>query len=211
MARTALVAGASGLIGGYVLDRLLAEPRYGRVVSIGRRILDRQHAKLEQRIVDFDQLEDASGLQADDVFCCLGTTIKKAGSQEAFRRVDYLYPLDLARTARAQGADQFLIVTSLGADAGSSVFYSRVKGEVEQAIRALDYPTCYFLRPSLLLGERDEVRTGEQIAQAVMPALRFLFVGPFKKYRPIHAERVAGAMVHLALHGPAGTYAVDSD
>lgn len=127
--RTALLLGATGLVGGHCLNFLLNDESYGRVSVLGRRPLEREHPKLEQHLVDFDRLENSAELiQAQDVFCCLGTTIKKAGSQEAFRRVDFEYPLQSARVAARQGAERFLIVTAIGADPGSRIFYNRVKG-----------------------------------------------------------------------------------
>ncbi len=134
--RQALLAGATGLIGGHVLTRLLAHPAYSRVEILVRRELPIRDPKLVQRVVDFERLEAVAGTAAQDVFCCLGTTIGKAGSQEAFRRVDHDFPLALANFAKAAGAQQFLMVSSLGADSKSSVFYSRVKGETEHDVTA---------------------------------------------------------------------------
>jgi uncharacterized protein YbjT (DUF2867 family) len=201
-ARTALVAGASGLVGGALLDALLARPEYGRVVALVRRALAREGAgdKLEQREVDFDSPEASlRDARADDVFCCLGTTIKKAGSQEAFRRVDLDYPLALARAAKAMGAKRFLIVTAVGADPASRVFYNRVKGEAEARIRELALPALDIFRPSMLAGDRTESRPGERIGLTLMRA-----AGPLipARYRPIEGARVARAMVAAAL-GPA--------
>ncbi len=155
--KRALIAGATGLVGGYVLRHLLAHPSYSRVAILVRRESPIRDPKLTQRIVDFAHLDaGVSGVAPDEVFCCLGTTIRKAGSEEAFRRVDYDYPLALARLAKAVGANKFLMVSALGADPKSAVFYNRVKGEVEQAIAAIGLPAAYFFRPSILTGPRAE-------------------------------------------------------
>jgi len=210
--RSALIAGAAGLVGGYVLRRLLAHPSYARVEILVRRELPVRDPKLTQRIVEFARLDaGASGVAPDDVFCCLGTTIRKAGSEEAFRRVDYDYPLALARLAKAAGAGKFLMVSALGADPKSAVFYNRVKGEVEQAIAAIGLPAAYFFRPSLLTGPRTEHRPGEKIGIAVGKLIAPLLIGALRKYRPIHADTVAAAMVYVADHDvAAGVIASDA-
>jgi len=199
--KSALLAGATGLVGGYVLRRLLAHPSYVRVEILVRREMPIRDSKLTQHIVEFARLSDgAPGVAPDDVFCCLGTTIRKAGSEEAFRRVDYDYPLALARLAKAAGAGKFLMVSALGADPKSAVFYNRVKGEVEQAIAAIGLPAPYFFRPSLLTGPRAEHRPGEKIGIAVGKLIAPLLIGALRKYRPIHADTVAAAMVYVADH-----------
>ena len=205
MSRTALIAGASGLVGGHLLQRLLAEPAYAHVAALGRRPLALTHPKLTQHVIDFDRVREAANFpRVDDVFCCLGTTIKKAGSQDAFYEVDFLYVHELARTALAYGATQFLLVSSLGANPHSRIFYSRVKGEVEEAVSRLSYRTVHIFRPSLLLGERAERRLGEGVGIAVSRVVSPLMVGPLRKYRPIAADAVAAAMVRAALGGKPG-------
>src|SRR5882672_191791 len=165
MNRAALVAGASGLVGGHLLQLLLADDAYARVVTLARRRLAAQHPKLEQRIVDFGTLDALSDLpRVDDVFCCLGTTIKTAGSQEAFRRVDHDYVLAVARAGQRAGAAQLLLVSALGADPASRIFYSRVKGEVEADVRRLPYQAIQIFRPSFLMGDRAQVRLAERLA-----------------------------------------------
>jgi uncharacterized protein YbjT (DUF2867 family) len=212
MPRTALLLGATGLVGGELLTLLLADPEYRQVTVLVRRNLSRTHPKLVQRVVDFKDLSKAAdAYQVDDVFCCLGTTIKKAGSQEAFRVVDYTYPLESAKLAARQGAGQYLLITALGADAKSSVFYNRVKGEVEEAIGKLPLKGLHIFRPSLLLGNRQESRTGEKIAVAVMKPLGFLLAGPLKKYRGIQARTVAQAMLRTAKRDVAGRHTYNSD
>jgi uncharacterized protein YbjT (DUF2867 family) len=209
--RTALLLGASGLVGGHCLEWLLAESSYGRVVAPGRHRLDREHPKLEQRVVDFDRLHDHADLfSVDDVFCCLGTTIRKAGSREAFRRVDMQYPRDAARLAAEGGARQYLLVSAAGADPESRIFYNRVKGEAEGAVRELPFECIVLVRPSLLLGDRQERRAAERVAQIVMRPLAPLMLGPLARYRPVHASHVAAALVRLALERRPGVQVIES-
>jgi uncharacterized protein YbjT (DUF2867 family) len=198
--RTALLVGATGLIGSFLLQRLLASDAYARVAVWVRRDLGQTHPKLKSAIVDFDRLHERR-VEAEDVFCCLGTTIKQAGSQAAFRRVDYDYPVALALAAAGSGAKRLLVVSALGANPDSSVFYSRVKGEMEIAVRAAGVPATIFFRPSLLTGPRKEVRRGERIGEAVGKLL-----GPLLgRYRPIAADSVAAAMLRAALENrPSG-------
>jgi len=212
VSRTALLAGATGLIGSHVLQLLLANDAWSRVVTVGRRPSPELHVKLEQRVLDLGELETVSDLpHVDDVFCCLGTTIKQAGSQPAFRRVDHAFVLGIAHAGLHAGAKQFLLVSAIGADAASRVFYSRVKGETESAIRKLTFQSVQIFRPSLLLGERSEFRLGERIAMVVAPPLSLLLVGRLRRYRPIRAETVARAMVNLAREAPRGPNVFEYD
>ncbi|AKJ01403.1 uncharacterized protein YbjT (DUF2867 family) [Archangium gephyra] len=200
--RTALVAGASGLVGGFLLDALLEDSRYREVHSLGRRPLPKQHPKLVQHTVDFARLGGEALPPAQEAFCCLGTTIKKAGSQEAFRAVDHDAVLAFASAAKKAGVQRFLVVTALGADARSRVFYNRVKGEAEEALKAMGFESLVILQPSLLLGDRAESRPGERVAivasRVLAPLLRPL------ASRPIEARTVARAMVALAHSAPQG-------
>jgi uncharacterized protein YbjT (DUF2867 family) len=209
---TALLLGATGLVGGHVLDLLLADPAYRRVTVLARRPVARMDSKLDQRTADFDRLGDHDiSFAVDDVFCCLGTTIAIAGSQEAFRRVDHDYVVDAARLAAEHGARRFLLVTAAGANARSRIFYNRVKGETEDAVRALPLEGVVILRPSLLLGERTGERSGEKLAQRLMPVLGWMMVGRLRRYRAVEAATVARAMVRLAKEAPRGVRVVESD
>lgn len=210
--KSALLLGATGLVGSHVLTLLLAGDAYGRVVALGRRSLDRTHPRLAHHVVDFDRTETYRNLLGvDDVFCCLGTTIKQAGAKEAFRKVDYRYPVEVARLALEEGAAQYLIVTALGASARSPVFYSRVKGEVEQTIGGLPYTGVYIFRPSLLTGDRAEPRRGEQISERLLSRVDFLLKGPLRKYRPTRAADVAAAMMNVATACPGGVRIYEPD
>ena len=188
-----------------MLKFLAADPAYSRGTVLVRRALGLPAGgKVSEIVVDFERLETArEHLAVDDVFCCLGTTIKKAGSQEAFRKVDCEIPVAVGREARAAGARQFLIVTAVGADPASRVFYNRVKGEVEAALASLDFPGgLKVFRPSILVGKRAESRPGERLAMALMNATRPLFAGGLARYRAIGADEVARAMRRAALEEP---------
>ncbi|MEJ8756290.1 oxidoreductase [Pontibacter sp. H259] len=210
--RNALIAGASGLVGSHCLRLLLTSERYSQVISIGRRDLPLIHPKLDQKVIDFNNLKKySSELAADDVFCCLGTTIKKAGSKENFYKVDHTYVVELAKVTAAKNANQFLVVSAMGADAGSMIFYNKVKGEMERDVQQLDFRAVHIFRPSLLLGEREEQRTGEEFASKIMRPLSGLMVGPLRKYKPILAEDVAKAMLWAADQRANGVHIYPSD
>jgi len=211
VARTALVAGASGLVGSHLLRLLLESPAYDRVTVLVRRELPLAHKKLTQRLIDFDRLAQVADFpRVHDVFCCLGTTRKQAGSPDAFRKVDFTYVVELARMAVRHRATQFLVVTSLGADPRSRVFYSRVKGETEAAVRRLQFDGILIFRPSLLLGLRSERRPAEWLAAVASPLVSWALVGPLARYRPIRAAAVARAMVRVAGEAPRGAHVYES-
>jgi len=207
MTRRVLLAGATGLVGRACLALLTADPTVTEVVALVRRppgAATVHHRKLRFEEVDFEQLGlHRSVLHADQVICALGTTIRKAGSQAAFRRVDFDYPLAIARLARQQGALHFLLVSAAGASSASRVFYSRVKGELEEAITALDYPSLTIVRPSLLLGEREEFRLGEEIGK------RLGWLAP-AAWKPVHARDVATALVAAAREDRPGKRVIES-
>jgi uncharacterized protein YbjT (DUF2867 family) len=194
--KKALILGASGLTGNLLLQQLLNNPVYQQVYAYVRREMPVQHPKLIQLVTNYDQLDSA--VDADDVFCCLGTTIKKAGSQEAFRQVDLVYPLKVATLQRQSGSTHFLLISAIGANARSGIFYSRTKGEAEEGITALQYPITSIFQPSLIVGNRDERRTGEKIAMYLMPIFAPLLMGSWRKYRPIAVEKLANAMFRAA-------------
>jgi uncharacterized protein YbjT (DUF2867 family) len=187
--RTAVIAGASGLVGGALLDLLLADETWNRVLSVGRRRLERDDARLEQRVVSFADLHDLP--PCTDVFSCLGTTLKEAGSRPAFRAVDHDAVVALARAAHRAGAERFLHVTALGASPRSRVFYNRVKGETERDVAASGVPATVAFRPSMLDGDRAESRPAERLGLAAMRA-----AGPLLgRYRPTRVGDLAAAMV----------------
>ena len=204
--RTAVVLGASGLVGGFCLRALVDDPDYTRVLTFGRRELPSlTRAKVTQRVADLGSLtvDDFQGGQ--DVFCALGTTIRKAGSQEAFRRIDLELPLRSAEEALKAGAEQFVVVSSVGADPASKNFYLRTKGELERELAKLPFKAVHILRPSLLVGRRTEFRLGEAIAMKIAPALDLLTLGPLRKYHSMRAEIAGKAMAGAAKQGKSGT------
>ena len=189
---TVLLAGASGLVGGFVLDFLLEDDSIQSVIMLSRKASGKQHNKLKEVVVEYDRLDNfRDKLTADHYICTLGTTIKKAGSQEAFRKVDHDYPLALGRIAKDHHAKSFSIVTALGSNARSSIFYNRVKGEVQENLKALQLNALRIFQPSLILGDRSEKRSGEAIAQALSPVFNLFLHGPLRKYRGIKAKNIA--------------------
>ncbi|MES2733673.1 MAG: oxidoreductase [Bacteroidota bacterium] len=208
--KTALVLGASGLIGSLLTELLLQSPEYSQVTLLLRRKIHLSHPKLHQEVINFDQ-PDPSKIKGNDLFCCLGTTIKVAGSKEAFYKVDCTYPYNIGQLALQSGTSQYLLVTAMGADSASSIFYNRVKGEIEQKITSLHFPTFCIFRPSLLMGDRQEFRMGEKIAQGFSKIFAGLMFGPLKKYKPIEARKVAAAMLLLANQGLTGKHVFESD
>ena len=207
----ALIAGATGLVGNELLQQLIHGRQYHTISVLSRHEVETNSKRVETIIVDYDQLTDQDLPKVDDVFCCLGTTMDKAGSKPAFRKVDYDYPLRVAEITRRQGAQQYLLVSAMGADKNSSFFYSQVKGEIEEAIAEIGFEAFHAFRPSMLLGERTETRIGEQIGQVVMQGVAPLMVGGLKKYRAIPAAAVAEAMVHAARKELKGVYVFESD
>jgi uncharacterized protein YbjT (DUF2867 family) len=203
--RTALLVGATGLIGNQLLLKLLQSPYYDRVTVLTRRSLGIRNTRLHEVIFDFEN-PDAQQVVANDVFCCLGTTIKKAGSKEAFKKVDLEYPLSVASLARKNGADKFLIVTAMGANSKSSIFYNQVKGEAEQGLISLKYPILHIFQPSLLLGDRPEPRLGEKVGAVIASIFKPLMLGPLKKYRAIESGKVANAMLEFAKKPDMGVF-----
>ena len=204
----ALLVGGSGLVGRQVLNTLLDTPACAQVHTWVRRPLERAHDKLVQQVVDFERIEGIRVPEVDAVFCCLGTALRVAGSRAAFRRVDQDHVLACARAARVAGAGHFVLVSAIGADARSRVFYSRVKGETEAAVCALGYPSVTLVRPSLLTGERAEWRLGERLAIGILSPLAFLVPA---RYRPVADIAVARAMVDAAARGQPGVEIIESD
>lgn len=240
--KTAIVAGASGLIGGLLLNNLLAAAdnklsqnqgskqnvmTYDHILALLRSPLKVTMAGavagagaevknsspfLEQIMVDYSNLDRISNsAEGADLFCALGTTIKKAGSHEAFRAVDFTAVTAFARWGYLKGASRIFLVSSLGADAESRIFYNRVKGEMENEIRQIPFRSTFIFRPSLLMGNRAEFRPLEKMASILSQPFNFAFRGPLEKYRPIHAETVAEAMIIAAQSGRTGFHIIESN
>jgi uncharacterized protein YbjT (DUF2867 family) len=210
--KTALIIGSTGLIGSQLLDLLLESQEYDKVITFVKRDSGIQHPKLKQHIIDFDKPETYKELVVgDDFFCSIGTTIKKAGSQDAFRKVDFEYPKQFASLAQQNKVKQFLIITSLGADANSSNFYLKTKGEIQDFLKNCAFESISILQPSLLLGNRTEFRLGEKMGVYFMKLFSFLFIGNLKKYKAIQSEAVAKAMFIIAQKNYKGFQIIESD
>jgi uncharacterized protein YbjT (DUF2867 family) len=206
--RIALVAGGSGMVGGALLPLLLQSPHYTRVHALSRRPLPFDHPRLANRVVRFEASLQAQlkGLQCQDAFCCLGTTIRDAGSQAAFRAVDFELVQEFAQLALSSGAERLVVVSALGANAASKNFYLRVKGEMEKALEAQRLRALDILQPSLLLGARRELRPLELGAQVAMHLANPLLLGGWSRFRAIPAATVAAAMCGAARSGRRGVY-----
>jgi uncharacterized protein YbjT (DUF2867 family) len=192
------IAGSTGLTGSFLLEKLLLDPNVSKVYALVRRLSGKKTVKLNEIVFEGDFSKVELPEKAEAFFCCLGTTIKKAGSQEAFRHVDVDLPKQLISLAENSGAHSFLLQSSVGALAGSSNFYLRCKGEVEEALKASSIPIKCSVRPSILAGPRKEFRLGEKIGLMFMQLLGPLFIGKLKRYRAVHVDRVAEAMLNAA-------------
>jgi uncharacterized protein YbjT (DUF2867 family) len=192
----ATIIGATGLIGGHLLELLLNDPSFTMVRILIRRPMDIHHAKLEKKLVDFSDLESFRlALEGTDViFCTIGTTMKKMkGDKEAYRKVDHDIAVNAARLGKANGCEKFVLVSAVGANSKSSNFYLKLKGEIEEAVQASGIDDVYILRPSLLLGNRKEFRLTEKLASWLAPLFAFILPA---KYRPVKASEVAKAMIN---------------
>jgi uncharacterized protein YbjT (DUF2867 family) len=205
--KVALIAGATGLIGSQLLQRLLGSDRYHTVMALTRKDLP-VHSKLVSLKMDRTTLENMdSTMRIDDVFCCLGTTMAKANSKERFYEVDFTYPLLLAKNSLRQGAQQYLLVSALGANTKSPIYYNGVKGEIEDAISHIGFKTVHIFRPSLLLGPRDESRPGEDAAKFFYKVFGFIIPA---KYKAVESIKVARAMLQYASREEIGTFVHES-
>jgi len=203
---TASLVGATGLIGGYLLEELLNDPYFDTIRILIRRPIDITHAKLEKKIVDFNDSDSVlvALSNSDVVFCAIGSTMKKVkGDKDAYRKIDFDIPVNLARFCKMTGCEKFILVSSAGADAKSSNFYQRLKGETDQSVKQAGPKMIHIMRPSLLLGERKEFRLGENIGKAVMTSLSFLIP---EKYKAIQGKNVAKFMLALAKKNDEGVF-----
>ncbi|MCS7004770.1 MAG: NAD-dependent epimerase/dehydratase family protein [Cytophagales bacterium] len=207
--KTALLTGATGLVGSQLLNLLLNQSDYEKIIVIARRTIPTQHPKINYIITDFERLSEITlDVSITDAYCCLGTTLQKAGSRAAFRKVDYEYVYLFAKLAQKWGAKRFLFVSAVGANKKSIFFYSRVKGEIEEAISQLGFELCAIFRPSLLLGKRNEIRIAESIAAKIDKLLGFLIP---KRYRAVSALKVARAMLEIAKSDAKGNIVIESE
>lgn len=212
MAKTAILIGSTGLTGYHLLRKLISSDAYNKVICFVRQSSKLSHPKLTQHIVDFDKPESYQDLiEGNDMFCCLGTTIKKAGSQEAFEKVDLHYPLQFAKMGAMKGVKHFSIMSSIGANPQSNNFYLRTKGKCEEGLRILPFQSVSIFRPSILIGNRKEFRLGEIIGKYAMRGLSVFMVGKLRKYRPIKSKDVACAMFRIAQENTVGFHVYESN
>ncbi len=193
-----LLLGATGLVGNKVLDLLLADPQVSKVNVLSRRPTGNVDPKLEEFIGSLHEMDNSpQAFAVDAVLCCLGTTIKKAGSQEKFKLVDYEFPLQAAQIAKEKGVEKFAVITALGSNADSKIFYNKVKGELERDLIQLGLKNLFIIRPSIIVGERKESRPGEAIGIVAAKLLSPLFIGPLKKYGGSKVSDIAHLMISL--------------
>jgi uncharacterized protein YbjT (DUF2867 family) len=212
MQNKAVIIGSTGLIGSYLLELILNNEKYTHVIALVRKPLPSKNKKLMYVATDFKHLDQvAAHINGSCLFICIGSTMAKAGSQEAFLKIDYDIPVDVAHIAIINGVTSCVVVSSLGADANSSNFYLQTKGKMEQAIEKLGFQKTIFMRPSLLFGARQEFRLGELMGKFFMKLSGPLFLGPFKKYRGIHGQTVAKAMLKVSLQEIIGVKKFESN
>jgi len=206
----AVIAGATGLTGSTLTLELLARDEFTDITCLARTIPEERTKGITYIQTDFDMIHYKK-FSADTAFTCLGTTIKNAGSKENFYRVDFHYNLMFAEACKKRGVERFILMSALGANSRSSVFYNRVKGEIEEAITNLNFKSLAIIRPSLLEGPRTEVRPGEIFATKVMTVINPLLVGGFKKYRSISVDKIASAMAEAAILNYPGVRIIEND
>jgi uncharacterized protein YbjT (DUF2867 family) len=206
--KTAIIIGATGLVGSTLVEQILDNPNYSKVVLLLRKPLNIRHPKLIQEVIDFNKL-DASKIVGYDLFCAMGTTLAKAGSKEAQYKIDCTYPYEIGKIAKANGVKQYILVSSVGANFNSSNFYLRTKGDLEKKIESLGFQNFVSVRPSMLLGDREESRLGEKIGKVLFNMLSPLMFGRLRKYRSVEASDVAKAMQRFANQGLSGVKYVE--
>jgi uncharacterized protein YbjT (DUF2867 family) len=212
--KTAVVLGATGLIGGHLVQELLKNEYFSKVRILVRKPISIEHPKADVQVVNFNDEKDiAAKLDIGDViFCCIGTTRKKVkGNKTEYRKVDYDIPIITARLGVQHGFSQYLLVSAIGANPVAANFYLQLKGCIEEDITALPFEAIHIFRPSILLGNRTEFRFGEQIGKKVMKAISFLLIGAWRRYKPVHAADVARAMVAAANKEEPGVHMYEYD
>ncbi|WP_374948497.1 NAD(P)H-binding protein [Mucilaginibacter sp.] len=212
MAYKAIVAGASGLIGSNLVDALLASPDYEEVLVLVRKELPVQHKKLVQLVINFDDLnKHAAAITGHAAFCCLGTTKAQTPNEAEYRKIDFEYPLAMAQLAKQNGVDQLHLVSSIGADSSSPFFYTRLKGELENALQKLNFSALHIYQPSMLVGHRTKPRAFEGVLIAAFKLLNPLMIGGLRKYKSINGSTVAKAMLKKSLEADTGNFIHTSD
>ncbi|MUH35771.1 nucleoside-diphosphate sugar epimerase [Zobellia amurskyensis] len=200
--KTAIILGSTGLTGGILLQLLLEDDRYGKIKLFSRSSVGVSHAKIEEYLGDLMQLEKfETNFTGDEVFCCIGTTKSKTPNKKVYKDIDYGIPVTAAKLCHTNGIPTFLVVSAMGANAKSSVFYNRVKGEMEGAVLNEKIKNTHIFRPSLIGGKREEKRIGELLFKQLMKVVNLVLAGPLEKYRSIKPETIAKAMVIVANSG----------
>lgn len=205
--KTAIIIGATGLTGSLLLTKLLTHSDYSKIIIFGRKSVGFTHNKLNEVICDVINIdEQKEQFKADEVFCCIGTTAKKTPNKELYKSIDYGIPLKCAQLSKENNISRLFIISAIGVNPNSSIFYNRIKGKMERDVLKILPNNVTFLQPSLILGNRGEVRIGERIGVVLMKGLSFLMIGPLKKYKAIQAKTIANAMVLLAKQKDINTY-----
>lgn len=211
MNQKAIIVGSTGLIGSFLLEYLLQNENFSQIIALVRTAQISKNNKLKYVETDFKKLDKvANEITGESLFICIGSTMAKAGSKDAFLKIDYDIPVDIAHMALKNGVQKCFVVSSLGADANSSNFYLHTKGKMEQAIEKLGFKNTVFMRPSILFGTRKEFRLGELIGKFLMRIVGPLFIGPLKKYKGIHGKTVAKAMINLSISNNTGIQKFES-
>ena len=211
MGKTAIILGATGLTGGIILNKLLVDDRYSSIKIFSRKSINNGNPKIIERTGNLYELRKfKDDFTADEVYCCVGTTVKKTPDKKVYKKIDYGIPVAAAKLCIENGIDTFLVISSLGADPKSSLFYNRTKGEMERDVLKENIKNTYILRPSFIIGDRNEKRIGESIGVGLVKLLRFVLVGKLKKYRTIEAVKIANAMIYLA-NTKADAHVIESD
>lgn len=199
MNKTAIILGATGLTGGLLLEQLIADKTYTKIILFSRSSVENSSPKIEEHLVDLLKLEEyKSQFIGDEVYCCIGTTAAKTKDNLKYKQIDYGIPVTAAKLAKQNNINTFIVISAMGADASSSVFYNKTKGEMERDVLRQKIPNTFILRPSLIGGKRNEFRLGENIGKVIMSIFNPLFMGPLKKYKMIHPEKIATCMHWLA-------------
>jgi uncharacterized protein YbjT (DUF2867 family) len=194
--KSAILLGATGLTGGILLKKLLKDPRYGKIILFSRSSVKIENKRIEEHLVDLFQLENyREQFKADQVFCCIGTTKSKTPNKETYRKIDYGIPVTAAKLCKENGISTFAVISALGANPDSGMFYNKVKGEMQRDVLAQNIKNTYIFQPSLIAGDRQEKRFFENLAKQAMKILNYALIGPLKKYRSIHPETIARAML----------------
>jgi uncharacterized protein YbjT (DUF2867 family) len=201
MGKMAIVLGATGLTGNLLLNLLIEDTNYSKIILFSRSTINKKSEKIEEHLVDLLELDKQKKyFIADEIYCCIGTTASKTKNRETYRAIDYGIPITAAKMAQDINIPTFGVISSMGADATSNLFYNRTKGEMERAILALNIKNTFILRPSLIGGDREDFRLGERVGKGVMKLLNPFFIGTLKKYKMIHPKKIATSMKYLANH-----------